>query len=267
MGEVSAKIASSGQIAGILSILIGAIIAKDLLEWQFILILLLSIAFGLAKLFLLFKLTNPKHYDSKEVEMLKHVKQGIKFLKATPALILLFMNETLLTIPIHILNNFNQPLFKDAEIAVIFIGIIYVINSLINTIVLQNVTKINKYFTRKQLVNITGIMILLGFLIAALLGAYWYMAVVSYLCIKTANAFRFPLFSQIKNEYIPSKSRATTLSLLSMIDSAFDVIVFTSIGLIANIGLGAIFLGCSIVVFIGLLFPVKIRNPDKIASE
>jgi hypothetical protein len=101
---------------------------------------------------------------------------------------------------------------------------------------------------------------------AAFYGMYWYVAILSFFLIKTSNALRYPLFSQIKNEYIPSKSRSTTLSLLSMIDSAFDVLIFASIGFIANIGLTAIFIGCSVVVFLGLLFPVKIKESKKSTS-
>lgn len=87
-----------------------------------------------------------------------------------------------------------------------------------------------------------------------------FLALLVFFVIKLCNQVRYPVMSQIKNEHIPSGSRATTLSLLSMIDSFFDVLVFASLGVISNLGLSYVFLGSAVVVFVGLLFPVRLKS-------
>jgi len=71
------------------------------------------------------------------------------------------------------------------------------------------------------------------------------------------RSIRQPLYSGIINEHIPSGSRATTLSLLNLVDSAFDLIILGTMSFVATLGLPAIFIGCALIIGVGLLFPVR----------
>ena len=92
------------------------------------------------------------------------------------------------------------------------------------------------------------------------------IAIPVFFIIKISLWLRYPVFSHIKNRYIPSKSRATSLSLLSMIDSAFDVLILGTLGLISKLGMNTIFMGCAIIALMGMGFPVHIKK-DPIKEE
>lgn len=258
MSKIWGKISSATFLPSIIGVVAGSFLAKDLLEWQFVLLLLLGLIFSVSKLVILFFLKNPKsHYTKlKRKNPFHHVKKGWNILKKNKSLLILFMNETLVLIPIHVFNKFDQPFFLDNGILVATIGLIYAVNAIISFFVLQNIEWFEKKLSRKKIVIVSGIAVLLGYICAAFINS-WIAAIVIYIVVKNGISLRMPVLSHIKNEYIPSGSRATTLSMLSMIDSAFDVLIFTMLGFVSNLGLSAIFIGSAVIVFIGLLFPIK----------
>jgi len=75
--------------------------------------------------------------------------------------------------------------------------------------------------------------------------------------LKLVRAVRYPIYSQLSNDIIPSEVRATTISLLSILDSVCDLIVFGVISIIAIKGLTGILIGCAILAFIGTILPIK----------
>ncbi len=260
MSRVWAKTVSGGHIAAVLTIIVGAIIAKDLLEWQFIALLAAGLFFQTLKIILLTRLTQPKHLQKIHLKSpFYHIKQGLSVLKKKPFLLSILMNETLVLIPLHVFNLFDQVLFINVGLAIATFGVVYAINSLLSFFVQQNLNWIENKIPRKIIVIGTGIATLIAFLVASMTKSIL-LALGLFFVLKLCNQIRYPVTSQIKNEHIPSGSRATTLSLLSMIDSFFDVIVFTSLGFISNMGLSYVFLGSAAVVFIGLLFPVRLKK-------
>lgn len=144
----------------------------------------------------------------------------------------------------------------DNGLAVALLGILYASSSVCSYFVSQNIEYIEKKIPILSLLKLTGFSVLVAYLCAALLDNV-YLAIAVFFVLRLSNVIRYPLFTQIKNDYIPSGSRATTLSLLSMIDSFFDVLVFSSLAFFADFGLPVIFLGSAFVVLVGLMFPVK----------
>ena len=261
MSKVWGKIQSGVHIPAVLSVIVGALIAKDLTENQFLILIFIGLFFAIAKLVVLFMLKNPAtHYTKlKEQTMFFHVGEGIKILKKNPVLLLVFMNETMVFVPLHIFNKFDQPFLIDNGLPVALLGVLYGVSSIIAYFLARNIGFIEQKIPVKIVLGITGIAILFAYLSAAFIQNI-YVAILIFFILRLTNVIRYPIFSQIKNDYIPSGSRATTLSLLSMIDSFFDIIIFSSFALFANLGLSAIFIGCAIIVFIGLLFPVKLKS-------
>jgi len=261
MSSVWAKTVSGGHIAAIVTTVAGAIIAKDLLEWQFIALLLAGFIFHAIKLILITKLTTPKYHFQKlhRKSPFYHIKQGMRVLRRKPILFSILMNETLVLIPLHVFGLFDQVFFVNIGLAVGFFGVVYAVNSLCSFALQQNIQRIENKLSRKKIVIVTGVATLIGFLIAAVTKNI-VVALLVFFVLKLSNQLRYPVVTQIKNEYIPSGSRATTLSLLSMIDSFFDVIVFGALAFISNLGLNYIFLGSAAVVFIGMLFPVRLKK-------
>lgn len=260
MSSVWSKTISGGHIAALITTVIGAIIAKDLLEWQFVILLLSGFVFQAIKIILLTYLTPPGHLRKLHKKSpFYHIKQGFAVLKKKPFLMSILMSETLVLIPLHVFGFFDQVFFVNVGLAVALFGVVYAVNSMLSFFVQQNLAWIENKISRKVIVFGTGVATLLAFLVASRTTSIL-VALLVFFVLKLCNQIRYPVISQIKNEHIPSGSRATTLSLLSMIDSFFDVIVFTSLGFISNLGLSYVFLGSATVVFVGLLFPVRVKK-------
>jgi len=259
MSKTWAKITSATFIPAIIGIIIGAMLGKDLIESQFMTLLLLTLGSSVINLTLLFFLKNPKaNIESKDVHMFEHLGRGFKTIKSTPSLLAVFFHEILIFIPTYIFMEYSQPLFVDAGIPVPMIGFIIAISMLISFFLMRNLTAITSRLGNLKTIYLSDLFILIGFVGAMLWTNNIFVVLFAFYTIKLFGLLRSPVFSQVKNDYIPSGSRATTLSLLSMIDSAFDIIILLSLGLIANTGLPTIFLGCIVIVILGLIFPVKL---------
>jgi|GEM_PF-4331567 len=95
---------------------------------------------------------------------------------------------------------------------------------------------------RIRLVFWSGAVILAACIMATFVQHSLWVAGFAFFLIRAGRTIRNPILGQMQNEHIPSGSRATALSILS---------------LLAGFGLPAIFAACAAVVFIGLLFPVR----------
>jgi len=261
MSKVWAKITSATFIPAIVGIIIGSILGKDLIEKQFVFLILLTIISSAIPMFIFIFLKNPKvHIKSKEVGMFKHLNQGFKTIKSSPSLLFVFFHEILIFIPTYVFTEYSQPLFVELGISVPTIGIILAVFSLVSFLLLRNLSRIIDKIRGIKLIYICDFIIFLGFAGLIFFTNSIIISLLAFYSIKLLGLIRSPIFSQIKNDHIPSGSRSTTLSLLSVIDSAFDVIILLSLGLIADVGLNVIFIGCLFLVLIGLLFPVRTKG-------
>ncbi len=264
MSKTWAKITSATFIPAMIGVVIGAIIGKDLIESQFVFLIILTLISSLLNLTLLFFLKNPKiHLESKEVHMFEHLDKGFKTIKSTPALLFAFFHEILVFIPTYIFMEYTQPLFVDVGIPVPMIGLIMAIGIFISFFLMRNLSMITDKLGKLKTIYLSDFFVLMGFVGAMLWTDNLIFVLFAFYSIKLFGLIRLPVFSQIKNDYIPSGSRATTLSLMSMIDSMFDVIILISLSTIANIGLSTIYLGCVIIIVLGIISPVKLYTKRK----
>ena len=197
--------------------------------------------------------------------MFEHLDRGFKTIKSTPALLFAFFHEILVFIPTYIFKEYSQPLFVDVGIPVPMIGLIIAIGMFISFFLMRNLTIITEKLGNLKTIYLSDFFVLMGFVGAMLWTDNVIIVLFAFYAIKLFGLIRLPIFSQIKNDYIPSGSRATTLSLMSMVDSMFDVIILVSLSTIANIGLPTIFLGCVIIILLGIISPVKLYNKRKTA--
>ncbi len=114
---------SAQRFLKIITPLIGAIIAKDLVEWQFILLLFIDIAVALGALFLATRLTEPHHYmDLEKVEAGTFI-DAYNLIRYNPDIIRSILGKTLLFIASFIIWRVHQKFFIDLGISVLALGI------------------------------------------------------------------------------------------------------------------------------------------------
>ncbi len=264
MDRAMGQIGSATFIVAIVAVIIGAVLAKDLTESQFRLLISLSLIFMSVQFVLLLFVQNPPSQGGYTKSMAQQVRAGMQAIRETPQVLWMFINITLVFIPVGaIFAKFDQKLLVDAGLPVFWIGIVYAIASMIGFIASRSIGWMTARIDRVTLLFVTGMIAVLGLVSAALFQGYLWIILTVIFLLKLVSAIRYPVYSQLSNDIIPSNVRATTISLLSILDSCFDLLVFTSIGLIAVNGFTPMFIGCAIIALVGVLIPI---TPKKVTT-
>ncbi len=258
MDRAMGQIGSATFIVAMVAVIIGAALAQDLTEPQFRLLITLSLLCMSVQFLLLLFVKNPPTQGGVATPMLDQIRNGLRAIRNTPQVLWMFINVTLVFIPVGaIFTKFDQKLLVDAGLPVFWIGIVYAIASMIGFIASRSIGWMTTRIDRVVLLFITGLIAVVGLLGAALFHSSLAVVLVIIFMLKLVTAIRYPVYSQLSNDVIPSNVRATTISLLSILDSCFDLLVFTSIGLIAVNGFTPMFIGCAIIALIGMFIPVQ----------
>jgi MFS family permease len=262
MKSVFAKIGMARMVPILILSPIASIIAKDLTNFQFIFLLILSSLFKIIAIIIITTLKEPEHFGKKEKpEIISLIKDTINTITNSPKLIKLFLNKTFILIPgTHIFMLLWQPYLKDSGISVIYFGTLAAISGILIYFVGKNIENISNKYNGKAILLATGIIPALLFMFAAF-SNNWILALFFFFGIKILVWFRNPLFSEYINKYIESHNRATVLSSLSIIDSFFDVIIFLSASAITISGYKYAFLCSGIFMIIGLIL-FRIKSED-----
>ncbi len=235
---------------------IASIIAKDLTSMQFNVLIIGNIITTIIAFFIALTLVEPKAQSGPhEIRSpLILFKESVKTIKKSPKLVRLFMNKTLILIPgMNLFGLLWQPYLKVSNVPIALFGFLISIAAIIVFFISRKLDKIEKYISDRKLLFYTGIIPLLAFIVGAIFKNI-IAALLFYFIIKIIVSIRNPIFSPHINKYIKSRSRATTLSSLSMIDSFFDVFIFFSAGIITSIGIGYSFIFSAGLMAIALTF-------------
>ncbi|SFG48646.1 Major Facilitator Superfamily protein [Sporolactobacillus nakayamae] len=259
MDQAMGKIQSGSFIAMIVAVLFGAYAAKDLTTLQFDLLILLTIAFQLVELVLTLFLRKPKRAAEPFENPFRQVREGFLVIKRKPLLLLMFLNVTLVFIPVGaVFKNFDQPFLTHAGIPVEAIGLFYAGAAVLGFFASRSIGWLTDHFSRIALMFVTGAFSVFGLVLAAFTGSTLWMAIGVFILLRIVQVIRYPIYSQISNEYIPSSVRATTISLLSIVDSCCDLIVFLTLSFIASgNSMQWIFIGAAAIALIGMLLPIR----------
>ncbi|NBJ71308.1 MFS transporter [Roseburia sp. 1XD42-34] len=238
-------------------LILGAIIAKDLTDGQFKLLIGLGVFFQIIQIVLLCFIKNPAGHGSYQENPFKQVKEGMLAIKKAPQLVWMFLNITLVFIPtVAIFNNFNDKLLRDAGLPVYLIGFVLAGLSIFSFFVSRSIGWMTSRISRIALLYITGGIAVFSLLLAAFFRETLWILFIIMMLIHFVGAVRYPVYAQLANDIIPSNVRATTISLLSIIDSICDLVVFSSIASIAAFGFETMFLGAAVIAIIGSLLPI-----------
>lgn len=261
MDQAMGKIQSAGFISMIIAVLFGAYLAKDLQEGQFILLILLGIFCYIIELLLVLQVKQPYRESFIRENSFSHVKDGWKAIRRTPQLVWMFLNVTLVFIPAGaVYGYFDQPLILEAGLPVFFIGVMYALASVVGYFASQSIGWLTNQFSRVFLMNLTGFLAFAGLLLSALFADVLFMVLGAFFVLRLVQTVRYPIYSQLSNDIIPSHVRATTISLLSIVDSGLDLLIFGSLSVVALKGYTNVLIGCAVIVLIGTLLPIRIRK-------
>ncbi|CAG9614440.1 hypothetical protein BACCIP111899_03670 [Bacillus rhizoplanae] len=258
MDKAMGKIQSASFISMLIAVIFGSYFAKDLREEQFTLLIVLGILFHLIELVLLFFIKSPKKLSSYREETFSQVIEGIKVIRKAPQLLVIFLNVSLVFIPASaVYDAFNQPLFTNAGLPVFAIGIMYALAAILGYFSSISIGWLTSKFSRTVLMNVTGGLAVGGLLLSTFYGNTLWVVLGAFFILRFVRSIRYPIYLQLSNDIIPSHVRATTISLLSILDSILDLVIFGTLSFLAVNELPFVFAGCACIACIGTFLPIK----------
>lgn len=265
MDRAVGKIQSASFVALLFAVIFGSFYANQLQNEDFIFLISIGLLSHVVELVLIILLKKPEMMLPYRDNPFTQVMDGIRAIKKAPLLLLLFLNFTLVFIPADsVYEAFNQPLFTNAGLPVYMIGVLYAAASVLGFITSQSVGWFSTHFSRKFLMFVTGILAALGLFLSAIWGEMLWLVIGSFFVIRLGQTIRDPIYSQLSNDLIPSNVRATTLSLISVLDSALDLMIFGLLAVIALNNIKMILIVSSIIALAGTLIPIQKKFSQKI---
>lgn len=267
MSEVMGKLHSAFFYPMIVTFLFGAYYAKDLDAAQFGFLICANILFQAVQFFLLFFIVNPKSFERLRDQPYNHVKNGIRVICKTPNLIYIFLNFTIVFISGSVIfGKMEQPMLTNAGLPVQWLGVFYAAMAMAGLLISRNIGWLQTYFSNKTLMILTSWGSAIALLAASMLSSQLIAASAAFVMLRITRHVRFPVYSQLSNDYIPSQSRATTLSLLSIADSLFDLVFLAAFAGIAAFGFPMVFAGCAVACLIGALMPIREAEKQQLSG-
>ncbi|MCO7127088.1 hypothetical protein NIE88_15060 [Sporolactobacillus shoreicorticis] len=172
MDQAMGNIQSASFIAMIVAVLFGAYMAKDLSRSQFDLLILLTIAFQLAELMLTLLLKKLKRAADLFENPLRRIKEGFLVIKRKPLLLFMFLNVTLVFIPVGaVFKNLDQPFLTHAGVPVAAIGLFYAGAAALGFFTFRSISWLTDHYFRIVLMFVIGALSVIGLVLAAFTGA------------------------------------------------------------------------------------------------
>ena len=246
LGEHSAslrrlgKYYSAKRIFKIFSPLLGAWLARDLADGQFILLMSLDAFFAVGSVILACGLTEPKqHYEVEKVEA-GVMKDAVYLFKKDYNLIRAIFNRSLGFIGVFLIWRFNQIFFTNLGISILVLGAGWSINHLL--VFLVNYFSSRLWSKRSvenkiNILNYLAIFFVVLFLVVWFLKGSPYWLLVLYMLFNFTESSRWPFFSDLFNSYSKSFNRATTLSLSNLIKSILEIPTMVLAGYLISINI------------------------------
>jgi len=251
-------IQSAQFVVTVAVLVVGAILAKDLTNEQFNMLIILGVNFQCIRLCFLLFVKNPPHLEKYRGEVLAQVKEGILAVRKAPQVLWMFLNVTLVFIPTAaIFDNFSDKLLYDAGLPVYLIGGVLGGLAVFSFFVSRAIGWLTARVSRITILHMTGLLGVAALFVVALYGDTLMVLLLAMVVLRFVRTVRYPVYSQLSNDLIPSHVRATTISLLSIIDCVCDLLIFSSVATLATWGFKYLFLCCAAVALLGCMVPIR----------
>jgi len=257
MSHHNGRINAARQIFKIFIPTIAAFIAKDLLEWQFQIVIGLEILGPLVAIFIFSKLTEPRHEESVLENEKGIFKESLFIIKRDPFLFHATINRLLIFIATFICWRIYQPFLNDLGISVVWLGIYYFAMHAIIFFGNWHTGWIEKNIGTTQTIFWSTILLIIG-TTGIILFKNPVVIFIILLLTATIEPIRTPVFAHFMNKRLTSRSRATTLSNLNVFKAVMDIPILFLSGWLASLNYNYVFALAIILFLIAMIFfPIK----------
>lgn len=258
----NARISSANNWFKLIVPTLGAFVAKDLLEWQFDILIGIDLVAVIVGMFVILALIEPKHEADVSAVEAGIFRESWHVLLRDPFLFRAALNKILIFIVGFIIWRQYQPFLLEHGFTVFWLGVVYLMWHFSSLVIKRWIGAIEDRIgpTRILTWTVIGMIVFSG--IAFVAEAAWLAGLALWLA-EMLEIARGPVFVHAINRRMPSHSRATTLSQLSVIKAFIDIPVLLLSGYLASKSLDYVFIvAIAICVFVLAAFPIRKRDLD-----
>ena len=260
------KYYSARSVFKIFAPLIGALIARNLLGWQFLVVIGIDIVGTIIAFIFACRLTEPNHYMDVEEMELGVFKDAWKLIRSDKIIIRAVFSRVLIFLAVFVIWRFHQKFFVDMGVSVVWLGIAWSLVHVVSFLFSQNIEKFIDHHLLNQKINLFNDLVLL---VVALfvVGLFFSFNKYVFLCLfglmTLFETTRWPLYSEFYNSRSKSFNRATTLSLANFVKGLLDPLVLGSAAFLVARNINYPFFLSLFVVLIVVLFFRLPKSEDK----
>ena len=231
--RISGKYLSAARISKIFTPFIGALIAENLTNFQFNILLFINSFSSFGALATSIRLTEPNRFVDVIEKELDIFKDSIALVKRNPIITKIILNKTLVFIGDLVFFKIYQPLLINTGFSVFYLGALYLIFQSILTLVYWFPQKIKEKIGSLVIFRSVPIMALVC-AIYIFAGANKWLIYIATMGILLLGSVRDPFFTEVVQNRLKSYNRATTTSVFNFFKSVFDIPLLFVSGLIAT---------------------------------
>lgn len=213
---------SARQIFKMFTPLIGSIIASDLTDVQYNILLWADVATALIAFGIFLFLVEPPHVKQVLDEEVGIFAESLKTIKDHPWMMRVSLNKILIFTGAFFTWRVYQPILSEHGVTAIWLGMFYFLSGAFGFLGTWFLGAIEKRIGVVSFMTWTVIISLAMYLVGVFTSIP-ILLFISFLVIITISILREPAFSHLVNGHVQSKSRATTLSNLNMLKSVVDI--------------------------------------------
>jgi len=220
------KYSSAAHLFKVVTPLLSVFIAKDLLEWQFIVLIIIDLLGVFAVFILVLFLSEPVHFTAVHEKQKGLLINAISLIKRDKEIIRLILSQSLILIGQFIFWRYHQKFFLVLGISVILIGVGHAVFHSLSAVIKYNIKKIlknNKLTERIDILNKGYAFLVALFVVLLLVYPNIYLLFTLFILFETLESIRYPFYSELFNKKSKSYNRATTLSLMNFVKSLADI--------------------------------------------
>jgi MFS family permease len=204
------------------------------------------------------------HIKKDYKKMIKNTKFSIKYARNHPTIYLLGIISFFLAIGLTLIYNAYQPHVIERGLSPSLIGYSLSISGILIVLQLHYSHKIQKFFGgNKQSLIFYGSLMAIGAIALGIIQflPFLLVAMIVYTSIFDMGTDSAPAFREILNKAIPSKVRATVLSVVALVGSFGAIIADISFGLLSDtIGTGPVIILGGIILLIPVLLYFRLKK-------
>lgn len=259
VARVSGKYFSAASLPKIIMPLLGSLIAKNLLFWQFGVVIGIDFMGTIISLVLAGFLTEPM-VKEKVANIFGLLKDGFKLVTNDKILLKFAFNKTFVLEAAFVYWRVYQLFLQGVHMPVIFLGLVYTAFQGITFLTHWNTEKVQKFVGPTNFALIPQVVGLTG-IILSLITTNLIILFICCVAIILVGTFRDPFFLTQMQVRIPSFNRATATSTLNTIKNIMDIPILLLIGYLASINMNYVLVVSGILFAISIVF-FRIRGAE-----